>query len=298
MWAAKAAAYKQRFPQDDVPLYLTLSGPEGRDIDRFAQEGLVERTEVGGIAATSQHLVVAVVSSPIAVAELQGKFPGLKIVEQDFNSLIRGERLIRYPEGRHEQYCRARIVNLDLDEPLRAQETDGEIVFPVLSWIEKLAQLHRQRPRKEWCLCLTLHGEIHWPAEICAPIRDFLAANFQLAPTFSRASRSYLGVELHERIVQEGIRDFRAMTTERQQRLLMVLVPKKIAQLVHNQGWRLKVARSLRYGEPPEEAPMVTWIVDFEWDRRVSRNPNRIYVDTLDGSLDTVGYIAQDGTLQ
>src|SRR4051812_9831469 len=76
LWLEVAIHYSNAYSDDEYPLFLTLSGAEGRDIRLLIDHGLVEVTETGAIAAATKHRVIAVESSGRAAAELQKSFPG------------------------------------------------------------------------------------------------------------------------------------------------------------------------------------------------------------------------------
>jgi hypothetical protein len=279
------------------PLYLTLSGAGGRDIESLTRRGILKRNEVGNIAEEDLEKVVAVESSPDAVLILQKKFPGLKIWQHPVHNLVRSTNPIRWPEGKEERYCRARVINLDLNQPLSSMQASGQICFPVLQWIEKLAQIHAiSPPLPTWDLFLTLHGQIGWDENTSRMVRDFLRENFQVSTEFASACRALLGDELYNKIDSQDEIDFRASHPEEQQKLLMCFVPKKIAQLVVIQGWLVTTARNIRYGGGAH-APMVTWLITFTWDLRVSSTPNAVYSECLRSILAKSGYIEENGSL-
>ncbi len=142
LWLAAVKEVAKEHPETDVPWYLTLSGAEAHDIQLLIDEGLLALTEVRSIQEKDQHKVVAVENSNEAILNLQKKLPGLKIKRAPFQSLIRGNDVFAWPEGDDEKYCRAHIVNLDLNDPLKGIACSGDVNFPVLSWIRKLCQLH------------------------------------------------------------------------------------------------------------------------------------------------------------
>lgn len=179
LWLQEVQEYATQFPEDEGPIYLTLSGAEGRDIRLLAEHGLVGLTEVGGIVEKDKGKLVAVEASSPAVARLQRSFPNLKILEVNFQGLVRGEGPFNWPQGEHKHHCRARVLNLDLNNPLRAKEREGEVSFPVISWISKLALLHTDPPQRDWSLCLTLHGELNWNTTVSTFTQRFLRENFE-----------------------------------------------------------------------------------------------------------------------
>jgi hypothetical protein len=296
LWMEKLVAYRSTYPNDKVPLYLTLSGAEGRDIDALIGAGIIRRTDVGGIASEDKYVAVAIESNLDAVLQLQRKFPGLKILPNGFDNLVRSGRLTKWPEGDDVKFCQARVVNLDLNIAVRFEDVNGELVFAPLQWIRKLCVLHAEQ-RIEWCLLLTLHGEAIWESQETHAIAEFLNENFSREPAFGNEAATFLGDDLFERIAKQTIAAAKRLSATEQQKLLMVYVPKKVAQIAHEHGWRTNTTSNLRYGGSSQRAPMVTWIIDFRWDARVSSQPDAIYRDSLKNVFSGVGKIAADGTL-
>ncbi|MEA2166143.1 MAG: hypothetical protein QOK37_4270 [Thermoanaerobaculia bacterium] len=296
LWMEQLRSYKAAYPNDSVPLYLTLSGAEGRDVQLLIREGLIRVTEVGSIATSDQGIAVAIESNVNAVWELQRRIPGLKILEQPFDSIMRSTKLTVFPQGDHVKFCQARVVNLDLNQAVKFENVDGELQFPPLQWIRKLCILHAEQ-RLEWCLLLTLHGETLWESNETKSVAAFLSENFGREPSFAAAAINVLGEELYQRVNDGTIPAARRLEISEQQKLLMLYVPKRIAQIAHEYGWRSETLHNLRYGGISRRAPMVTWIIDFRWDQRVSSEPDRIYLDSLKLLLAGAGQIAEDGTL-
>jgi len=298
IWLEEIKRFNDSYTDDDVPLYLTLSGAEARDIKLLVDHKLIELTENGSIASGSAKRVVAIERSRLAVLSLQRLFPGLKIVEQEFANLLVGNSLLRYPTGAHEKLCCARIVNLDFQDSLTVTEDNGNINFPTLIWIQKLAQIHASsKPGQEWCLCLTLNSSITWTQSIATGIQQFLQDNFKRSAEFEASCRQHFGDTLHQSINSDQPFDAQALSLEDKQRLLMVFVPKKIASLVYLQNWQVKTSRNLRYGGARNEAPMVTWVFSFVWDPRASLAPDVVYKDCLDLIFSATGYVSDTGEI-
>jgi hypothetical protein len=297
LWIEEALQRSTEYPDDEGTLYLTLCGGEGREISLLAERGLIGRTEIGAINEADRHRVVAVESSSLNYAKLRRKFPGLKILEVPFQSIVRGEGPTRWPSGDDEQYCRARIINLDFNDPLKSkEEEDGAVVFPVIIWIEKLARLHAEIPRRDWSLCLTLNGGVVWSEAASIFTQHFLAENFTREERFANSCRRFLGEELFEQIRGRDPVSFTALSRTVQQQVLMAVVPKLITRTVHGQGWRIQTEKNLRYGGP-DHAPMVTWVVRFTWDPAGLATPDRIYRDGIASILQHAGVIEEDGNI-
>ncbi len=116
---------------------------------------------------------------------------------------------------------------------------NGEVFFPVLSWIRKLCQLHSRPPRYDWTLCLTLHGAVVWPEEVNEWTKSFFAENLRREPNFAKNCEEFLGEELVTQVTGCSPINFSTLDRTGQQKIIMVMVPKMIAKLVHNEGWNV-----------------------------------------------------------
>lgn len=297
LWAEQVDRARQREHSENEPLLLTLCGAKALDIDDLLERGIVQETEVGGIATEDARAVVAVESSPDAVVEILRKYPGLKVIEMPIRNLLHSESDVSWPTGEMRAFCRAGVVNLDLDEPLVAALEDGEITFPVLEWIRKFAVLHGHPPRREWTLCLTLHGEILWDESVARAMQTFLDENFEESSAFAEGCRDLFGQTMFDRIRSNSL-DFGSLNRPQQQKILMAFVPKRISYLTFSEGWLVRTVRNLRYGGQGGRAPMVTWIMDFVWDERVNSQPLEIYRESVGSALQTAGVISKEGELE
>lgn len=296
LWLETAVTYAEAYPDDRYPLYLTLSGAAGKDVAMLIANGLVPLAETGAIASRAKHRIIAVEANIQAVVALSERFPGLKIFQHPFQNLVRSESATRWPDGQDEEFCRARVVNLDLNQTLVAEEVAGQLRFPVLLWIQKLSQLHAEQ-RVEWSLCLTLHGEINWLPEVCVAVQRFLCENFARESAFRTACETHFGPDLFDAVNSDIPCSFSGRSLIEQQHVLMAFVPKKIAQLVCPQGWLVQTRYNLRYGGTEGRAPMVTWIIEFAWEIRIASTPDAVYRESLASVLSGVGRIAEDGSL-
>lgn len=297
LWLSVIREVAAQYPETEVPWYLTLSGAEARDVQLLIDEGLIALTEVHSIREKDQHKVVAVENNNQAILELQKKLPGLKIKKAQFQELIRGEKIFSWPDGDDEKYCRAHVINLDLNAPFRGTICSEDVVFPVLHWVKKLCQLHSKPPRYDWTLCLTLHGEVVWPEEVNTWIKNFLLENLRREPEFAAACREFLGEELVTLVTGGAAIDFRNLDRAEQQKVIMVMVPKMIAKLVHIEGWEVSTQHNLSYGQE-ECAPMVTWIVRFTWSAEKSSQPDALYRAALRDIFSGTGVIKDDGKIE
>ncbi len=296
LWISEVEAAAEEHPDSTEPWYLTLSGAEGLDVELIIKKRLIKLTEVNSISEEDKHRIVAVEQNIQAVAALQKKFVGLRIKQVDFRNLVRGEGPFSWPDGEDEICCRAHVVNLDLNAPLRADRSAGQVVFPIPTWIQKLCQLHSKAPRIDWTLCLTLHAEVVWPEEVNHWTKQFLLENFRREPRFAKSCEDFFGPDLYRLIMTNDEVDFTQLERVDQQKFIMVMVPKFVARLVHDQGWRVHTERCLRYGYE-ENAPMVTWIVRFTWDATAQATPDVLYRDALCNILSGAGIINIDGSI-
>lgn len=281
----------------NTPLYLTLCGPEARDIKLLIERGLISRTEVGGIAEEDLHKIVAVEKDPESVLLLQRQLPGLKIIERPLQDFLRLGSMLAWPDRTDRNTCRAKVVNLDFEQSMEARVDQEQTTFPVIRLIEKLGRLHAERPQIDWTLCLTLNSTISWSAEISAGVQSFLAENFRADSTFASGCRSFLGESLYDGILSSDALDFSELSVDLQQRVLMAFVPKQISHSVLGQGWRVETERNLRYGGQQHHAPMVSWIFNLVWDSRATSQPSALYAESLARILSGAGKVDDDGSI-
>ena len=296
-WIDRVAEEWHIHEHDEVPNYLCLPGRDGQEIQMLIDRDLVDCEENGAIAVDSQFTVIAVESNSLAASELQNRFPGLKILTTDMNNIVSGSSPVTFPIGVHRKYCRARVVNLDFNSSLNAQIVDGQLNFPILNVVSKIAQLHAMPPHLDWTLFLTLNATISWSSEIGEVVTDFLRANWRTNTNFSRASKRLLGHEIFEAINGRGNSDYGDLAVDDWQAILKVLVPKRVAFEVHRQGWFLNTDWSWSYGGKNGSAPMVTFGARFKWDSRASIHSNELYQDSLTNIFDGIGMIDEEGNI-
>ena len=287
LWYEEIRRAADEFELGDEPLYLTLPGALGHDIQMLIDRGLFVLTEVASFREEDQGRIVAIESNNAAVIELQRRYPGLKIYEHPLLNLVQGQGPFAWPDGENAVFCRARVVNLDLNSPLMG--TWGAAPkFPVLSAIAKLSQLHARDPALDWTLCLTLHGEVEVDQDTDERLKDFVKDNMTRDAFFACQLNRFLGKDLTDQLFVHRTCMIQEMDREQIQRTLMVLIPKLIAHLLHSEGWEIETTKNLRYGDEPT-APIVTWIMRF---RRTSRaQPNQIYSQAINSIFDSYGKI-------
>jgi hypothetical protein len=299
LWVAAVANAAGATGGQEVPLYLTLPGAHGLDIQRLVDEGLVKLAENRAIAAEDQWKVVAIESSGSARLELKRRFTGgLRIISDDLHAILHSTGPFTWPRGDKARYCRARVVNLDFNSSLRVERDErGTYVFPKIQLIGKLAELHMKSPSLDWVLCLTFAASIDWPLAACRQIQGFLRENFQEEEQFADDSREVLGDVLFERLLGSDPVDMGQLAEGEQQALLMVLVPKKVIRETYGRGWKVTTAHNLRYGGHGKSGRMVTWMMRFTRDRRAEEQPRALYSESLSLALTQAGLVAADGAV-
>lgn len=278
------------------PLYLGLCGACGLDILKFVERGIVARTETGAIAETDLGKIVAIEADTEAAEKLRDEFFGLDVFDTKLEQLLQMPSDVAWPGKKLRRILRARMVNLDLNQALEARVKQNQLQFPLVKMIEKFAVLHAQDPHVNWSLCLTLHADLALDPGALGRIASFLAENFEKEETFGAASSGLLGDDLYQQLAQGKCPDdfFDDLQPDDIQSLLMALIPKRIISDTHRHGWKVTTRRNLRYGGKPV-APMVSWILDFEWDPRGTSAPQQLYSESLGGAVATVEQIGVTG---
>ncbi len=278
------------------PLYLGLCGARGLDILKFVERGILARTETGAIAEADLGKIVAIEGDREAAEKLRDEFFGLDVFDTKLEQLLQMPSDMAWPGKKLRRILRARIVNLDLNQALEARVKQNQLQFPLVKMIEKFAVLHAQDPHVNWSLCLTLHADLALDPGALGQIASFLAENFEKEETYGAASSGLLGEDLYQQLAQGECPDefFDDLQPDDIQSLLMALIPKRIISDIHRHGWKVTTRRNLRYGGELV-APMVSWILDFEWDPRGTSAPQQLYSESLGGAVAAVEQIEATG---
>ncbi len=285
---------------DGPPLYLTLAGAQGLDVQRLIDLGIIGLAENGrAIAPTEVWKVVALERNNEAYASLKDRLPGVRVLNQDLAEILASRQRVTLPNGSHQLWCRAHVVNMDLNETLRCED-DVDVsqpVFPTVELIWKLAVLHLKRPSLDWVLCLTLAAQIDWRLEHCESVQLFLRENFQREERFAEESRALMGNWLFDALMGDEIVDLTVLSVQEMQALLMVFVPKKIVAETYRLGWSISTTYNLRYGGHNGSQRMVSLMMRFVREPRVSKQPQAVYSESLIAALERAGVIDSAGTL-
>lgn len=300
LWRDLVTEAEKKADGDDTPLYLTLPGALGLDIELLVEAGVIKLTENGSIAASDQWKIVAVERNGSSVLALKKRYTGLRVLNEDIANVLRSTGPFSWPDRKDFPICRARVVNLDLNAALRVEldTAVGHFIFPTLLLIKKFAQLHCTPPMQDWVMCVTVAAQIDWPVEASRQVQLFLAENFRAELGFAEASRGLLGDALYERILDAALLDFAALSVEQQQAVLMVFVPKKVVADTHAMGWKITTTANLRYGGQPGVASMATWVMRFERDTRAGSLPLTLYREGLTEALKRAGSVSAEGEVR
>lgn len=283
----------QRSHSGKEPLYLTMPGAVGREIELLVESGILRQRETGAIVEADAQRVVAVESSPNAMAELKKRFPGLSAVGESIQGLLKGSDLSKMPEGVHRKRCQAKVVNLDFNKPLGGTTHKGVPVWDELALIAKLGTLHREIA-EPWFLFLTINAGITWAQAVQHAAVRFINENIQQREQFRSHCERVMGDDLLALVVDKKMIPDAANPRDRQ-RFLMAFVPKRIAWDASVTGWRLSTLENIHYGNDQGQAAMVTWIFRFDWDERTSSTPGEVYGEAVDSSLIVCSELTTDG---
>jgi hypothetical protein len=280
-----------------APLYLTLCGASGTDVLLAAKRGIIRLSEVGGIHEDDLNQVVAVERSLRAVGALQTKIPGLNIRIANFPELLQGNNPTAWPGPDDSRFCRAKVVNLDLNGKYESSLGSTGIFFPIATWVNKLAMLHSQETAIDWTLFLTVNSRCEWDNETWGYAQNVLRHNMENHQDFLDGIRSVCSESVVEAISSETC-VLEEMSDQDMQGMLIAFIPKTLCQSLPN-GYVLNVRRSFAYGaEKSTTATMVSLIVEFQQKHDVLGLTDASYELSVASIFSDVASIDQDGRCQ
>jgi len=297
LWINQAILHSQQSAENATPLYTTLSGHEGHEFRLLHEAGLLQLTETGAVESSCLHKFIAIEQNATAYASLSTKFPGLKIVRESIQNIVLGHTKLRYPVGEVEKICRSKIINLDLNEPWMPRLQGDQWIIPTCRGIEKFAELHASDPKLHWTLLLTLHGECPWSIDAQSVISGKINDLFHTYPALIEEVQDWIGEELLTNIRNNHVIDFSTVPKLLQQKLLMWVVPMCVALACRQQGWAISVLENIHYGQHPEHAPMVSWIIDFQIPTRQALTFEPELRNCLETILNRAAHITPDGEI-
>jgi hypothetical protein len=291
-------------PGSGRPIFLTLPGSEGKDIQAMVESGILSENEVEGIDQADWDKVVAVESDTQAVIKLQDLWPGLRIIQGRIEQLVAGsmDRHMAAARGKNVQptdtekdvdwALRAMVVNLDYNGGLRPRKIDGAFASAVIDAIVGIVEL--REGADPFTLLLTLNGDPKsWPKNATEVCRKVLLANGKECPEFRKLAQEHLGTRAGD---LDSKVDFTKYTGVQAQEFLMLAVPKLIADAVRGSGWRAEVKRNIRYGGSNGRARMVALIVRFS-QAPDPEDADHLHRDNLVTVMNGKAVIASDGTV-
>ena len=295
LWVDEIQEREEDGYDENFPLYLTLPGITGGELELLLEKGILKRTETGAICEEDYHKIVALESSSNVQIELRRKYPGLNILQMPVRDLIRGDNQRRFPDNETEiKYCKAKVINLDLNEPIRVDKTKNELSISVIQWIKKFCLLHKE-DEIDWSLCLTLHGDLIWNSSVNLQAIKFLVDNCKIDEEFKQLLESHLGNNMMQSIFNENI-DFTSINDEEKQKVAMVLIPKLIAKYAVNEGWSIDTVHNYAY-VGGDRAPMVTWIFNFHLDQETTAQSVSEYIRSIRNIFAQIGFINREGKI-
>lgn len=296
-WVDIVSEMSSRWNPGDEPLYVTLPGADGHDLQLLERQGLIGRAEGGAIAPEDVRKVVAIESHLPSVARLKERFPGLDVIAQPLENILNGLDLTTYPVGKHRSICRGHVINLDLNTSLVPRLEGGQPIFPILRCIEKIGRLHTAPPQRDWALCLTLNATIEWVDAASRAEQLHLKENLTNLPRFAGQTRELFGAPLYQRFISERDVPLHELSNRERQNFSMALVPKRIAGNLSQQGWRVRTDLNVRYGGEPGSAPMVSWIFRLKWEPGGLATPRKAYEEAVAAVYERKGALEKDGSI-
>lgn len=278
----------------DEPLYVTLCGADGFDIHAAVSEGVIRLAETGGIAQEHLWKIVAIEQDNEAVLTLQRTFPGLRILDQNLKSLLKGDGHLAWPSRRERSVWRATCINMDLNSSFEAREDGRGIYFPVASWIYKIAEIHADQTPKNWCLFLTLNASINWNQSVWIHVSKILRENASEHSEFAEGLASVVSEGVVESIMRAET-SMPSIETDDAHGLLLAIVPKQICQFLPD-AWAVEIDASLRYGGGSSmAAPMVSFIVNFVHDGELAGRRDVAYQRSIQTIFSSTNYVDDSG---
>ncbi|QMU55621.1 MAG: hypothetical protein GKS04_00200 [Candidatus Mycalebacterium zealandia] len=299
LWIDKVEEEEGKLDSDhQTPIYLTLPGGEGKEIQELIDRGILGRTEATSIRDSDKWKVVAVENCPREVSKLQRKFPGLIIHQTSIADLLKGDGELRFPEGRVLKHCLAKIINLDLNFPLKGKFVNSVSIYPIVQLIKKIAEIHNnQSPSEEWFLFLTLHGEIQLEEKMKSEVVTFINENLSGHPEFAEKAEKLIN-QMDEKRIDSNILNIILKNGKLQQKFIMLFLPKLVADRLKNHKWNIIINHAYIYGSLPDSAPMTTWIMSFRKNNSDGATGNSCYEDNVNNILNNLAEIDSNGRVK
>lgn len=293
-WLAVIKAVEKKYKKSEIPLYLTLPGSDGYDIQMLIDHDLIELTDVKSVKEKDIQKVIAIEKNNKAVLNLQKKFIGLRIEEQSLESILKGVGLQSWPSKKEKEIFKAHIINLDFDGSLNSNDINGTVEIKEIEWINKICLIKKEQKLDAWTLFLTLNASKSSLKKYMIDfIRAFLNDNINRSSDFSDLSKKFLNKKIFTKLKDNSDLKLSDLSDEDCRMLFMVFIPKYISNKVHTEGWRLTTDFNLHYGDGKKRAPMVSWCITFTYDN--SPTPNEIYIKSIKSIFNDFGFINGKG---
>lgn len=263
IWLKFIQSVPQKNANQDHPLYVTLSGAEGKDIEGLVHHGILKKTENGAISADDEWKVVAIEKNGPAATKLRKKFPGLKVIHDDVLELIGGTSETSFPEDRSDdsKLWLADVINLDYNSTFSGSIQNGRGLFSVAQTLKKIATIQHQYGKQSWCLLVTLNATLNLEDDCWGEIQRILNDNFNSVEEFREAFSKLVPLSADSEINSDILEEIKG-NCDLQQKLLMAFLPKIFAQKIRDYRWKFDVEHALVYGDNSyRQARMASWII-------------------------------------
>ena len=294
-----AEVEKQIRTDKKSPLYVTLAGAEGKDIECLINRGIIKKTETGAISTDDKWKVVAIEKNGPTATELRRKYPGLDVRDEDVLSLIRGNAETLFPNPNHKDYhlWKAPVINLDYNSMLKGEVKNGKVVFEVTQTLKKISTIHHEAgSESQWYILLTLNANINLDNDCWREIKQTLKDNMSSVVEFKKDLSSLIPLNESDDIDCDTIKKIKK-ESKLQQNLLLALIPKYFSQRIRDQRWEFKDVISFAYGNNTAgRARMASWIICIEKPQDL-KTDEQCYQENVGKILKDCSFIDDNGKM-
>lgn len=253
-------AEKYHSGNDKYPLYVTLSGPEGKDIELLIKNNIIKITENGAINSDDQWKVVAIEKNGPKATELRNKFPGLKVKDSSVFDLL-NDNCNANEKLNNSFLWGASVINLDYNSRLEGIIENDRCSFDVIITLKKISEFQLSFESKYWCVLLTLNAnlvldDIFWN-EIIKTLKNNRYFNSEFCNEVDKSEYFKNIDDIYYSSVSK-IKDCDKL----QQKFVLNLVPNLFSQKIKEHCWEFSVIKAFSYGNNTSgRSRMASWIL-------------------------------------
>lgn len=280
------------------PLYVTLSGAEGKDIEVLIQNGVLKRTENGAISSDDQWKVIAIEKNGPAASELRSKYPGLDIRNDDVINLIHGCSETSFPNRGDDNFnlWTAQIINLDYNSRFEGKLENGRGLYEIAQTLKKISAIQHEMKNSRWSILLTLNANIELTQSCWSEVKQTLNDNLTSVDKFKEDFSKILPLDAGGRVNCDLLCKIKTDATL-QQKLIVALVPKFFMQKIRDHRWEVSEIKSFVYGNNTSgRARMSSWVITLQKPDQV-KSDDQCYSENVSKILSNCFQIQDDGTL-